>query len=82
MIKVLLLKTSILLISRVEEVSSELGEPDCKLIKPFVVTDVGMMPWLSDFTNQNELMIHSDSVLTIVDPNKEYLDKYQSLTAE
>jgi hypothetical protein len=82
MIKVLLLKTNIILISRIEEVPSELGEPDCKLIQPFVITETGLIPWMSAFTSQTEMMIHSDSLLTIVDANKEYLDKYQSLTAE
>jgi len=82
MIKVLVLKTNILLMSRIEEMPSELGEPDCKLTQPFVITDTGLIPWLSALTNQTEMMIHSDSILTIVDPNKEFLDKYQSLTAE
>jgi len=82
MIKILFLKTNIILIARVDEVSSELGEPDCKLIKPFIVSQNGLIPWMNEFTNQPEIMIHSDSILTIVDPNKEYLDKYQSLTAE
>lgn len=82
MIKILLLKTNIILISRIEEVPSELGEPDCKLIQPFVITETGLIPWMNAFTNQDEMMIHSDSILTIVDANKEYLDKYQSLTAE
>jgi hypothetical protein len=82
MIKVLLLKTNIILISRIEEVPSELGEPDCKLIQPFVIAETGLIPWMSDFTSQTEMMIHSDSILTIVDANKDYLNKYQSLTAE
>lgn len=82
MIKVLFLKTNIILISRIDEVPSELGEPDCKLIKPFVIAETGLIPWMNAFTNQSEMMIHSDSILTIVDPNKELLDKYQSLTAE
>lgn len=82
MIKILFLKTNVLLITRIEEVPSELGEPDCKLIKPFVIAETGLVPWMCDFTSQTELMIHSDSILTIVDPNRTYLDKYQSLTAE
>jgi hypothetical protein len=81
-IKILLLKTNILLVSRIEEVPSELGEPDCKLIEPFVIADTGLIPWLSALTSQTEMMIHSDSILTIVDANKEYLNKYQSLAAE
>ena len=82
MIKILFLKISIILIARIDEVPSELGEPDCKLIKPFVVAQNGLIPWMNEFTNQPEMMIHSDSILTIVDPNKEYLDKYQSLTVQ
>lgn len=82
MIKILLLKTNIILISRIEEMPSELGEPDCKLTQPFVVAETGLIPWMSTFTNQTEMMIHSDSILTIVDPNKEFLDKYQLLTVE
>ena len=35
MIKILLLKNDLVLITELEEVGSELGEPDCKLIKPF-----------------------------------------------
>ena len=82
MIKILFLKTNILLVSRIEEVGSEMGEPDCKLIQPFSIGETGLVPWLSALTNQTEMMIHSDSILTIIDPNKEFLDKYQSLTAE
>jgi hypothetical protein len=82
MIKTLFLKNNVILIGRIEEVPSELGEPDCKLIKPFVLTETGLIPWMNEFTNQTEMMIHSDSILTIVDPNKDYLNKYQSLTVE
>jgi hypothetical protein len=82
MIKTLFLKNNVILIGRIEEVPSELGEPDCKLIKPFVITETGLIPWMNEFTNQTEMMIHSDSILTIVDPNKDYLNKYQSLTVE
>lgn len=81
MIKMMLLKTGILLISQIDEVPSELGEPDCKLTNPFVVTDTGLVQWMSDFTSQTEMMIHSDSLLTIVDPNEAYLEKYKKIIA-
>lgn len=88
MIQILLLKNDLVLISRIEEVSTELGEPDCKLIKPYKMvlqgdcTDsITFESWPS-FTDQKELMIHSDSILTLVEPSKYQLDKYQSLTAE
>ena len=69
-IKCLLLKNDTVLITEIIEVGSELGEPDCKLVNPFKVVDNRLQPWL-DFTDQTELMIHSDSILTIVDPTPE-----------
>jgi hypothetical protein len=30
---------------------------------------------------QREMMVHSDSFLTIIEPDKTQLDKYQALTA-
>ena len=39
-IKILALANSQILISEIEEVgSADIGEPDCKLIRPFVVTE-------------------------------------------
>ena len=80
-IKCLLLKNDTVLITEIIEVGSELGEPDCKLVNPFKVVDNRLQPWL-DFTDQTELMIHSDSILTMVQPDKDQLDKYQTLTAK
>ena len=69
-VKILYLTTNQILISQIEEVTSELGEPDCKLIEPFVICDDGTLsPWLLDYTNQNDFMISSDKLLTIADPN-------------
>tara|TARA_Y100001938_G_scaffold150480_1_gene241584 strand:- start:1806 stop:2063 length:258 start_codon:yes stop_codon:yes gene_type:complete len=82
MIKVLMLKEyQLVLISRIEEVSTELGEPDCKLIEPFELKGEHLHHWPS-FSMQREMMIHSDSILTILEPDKIHLDKYQSLTAK
>ena len=79
-----------MILSQIEEVTSELGEPDCKLVEPFVVTtsdqkitlQEGMMvlaPWLLNVTNQNTFMISSDKILTIVDPNTKLTKKYEDL---
>ena len=85
MIKILLLKEyQLVLIARMEELQTELGEPDCKLDQPFEIVDASgqftMRPWPA-FTTQKQLIIHSDSIFTIVEPDKEQLDKYQALTA-
>ena len=81
MIKILLFKNNLVLIARLEEVGSEMGEPDCKLIDPFELKGEFLESWPS-FTLQREMMVHSDSFLTIIEPDKKQLDKYQALTAK
>ena len=85
MIKILLLKNDLVLITELEEVGSELGEPDCKLVNPLEMNfnpdgDPVFSSWPS-FTDQKELMISSGEILTIVEPNSYQLKKYQELTA-
>jgi hypothetical protein len=72
------------LITEIIEVVSELGEPDCKLINPYIlkksIANEYYLEWWLDFTDQNELMMHSDSILTIVEPKSEILKKYIEMT--
>ena len=83
MVKVIVLTNQKNLISQIEEVPSELGEPDCKLIKPFVIkSDNSLEPFLMDVTNETVLMMSSDKILTLVEPLPTLLEKYQSLTKE
>lgn len=80
MIKCLLLKVDNVIVTEIIEVSSELGEPDCKLINPYQIDSEGnLTPW-PEVTDQKEMMIHSDSILTIVDPKQEIIEKYLKLT--
>lgn len=80
MIKALILLNNQILISKIEEVPSELGEPDCKLIEPYVINqDETLSPWLIDVTVQESFMIHSDKILTIIDPKATIIEKYQNL---
>lgn len=83
-LKLLILTNNQILLTQVEEVSTDLGEPDCKLIEPFILnqSDLSLSPYLVDFTNQNNFMIHSDKILTIADPNSKLKDKYLSLVKE
>ena len=81
MIKIIIFKNDLVLITRLEEVGSEMGEPDCKLIDPFELKGEFLESWPS-FTTQREMMVHSDSFLTIIEPDKTQLDKYQALTAK
>ena len=82
-IKVIALTNSMILISQIEEVGADLGEPDCKLINPFVIRkDQTMEPFLCGYTKQNTFMMSSDKILTLADPTPTLLEKYQDLTKE
>ena len=83
MIKILYLLNNQILITQIEEVTSELGEPDCKLVKPFIVTkDKTLEPFLSGYTKQNTFMMSSDKILTLADPTPTLLEKYEDLIKE
>ena len=43
LIKILVLTTNQILISQIDEVGADIGEPDCKLVDPYVVTKEGML---------------------------------------
>ena len=80
-VKCLLLKVDNVIVTEIEEVPSELGEPDCRIINPYQINSEGeLTPW-PEVTDQREMMIHSDSILTIVDPKEEIIEKYLELTA-
>jgi hypothetical protein len=79
-IKVILLTTNEIIISQIEEVTSEIGEPDCKIIEPFTINeDETLSPWMIKYTTQNTFMISSDKILTIAEPNPKLLNLYSSL---
>ena len=81
-IKCLLMDVDNVIISEVIEVDAELGRPDCKLISPYLFKSIDdMIPW-PKATNQRELMIRSDDILTIADPSQEVIEKYLELTGE
>ena len=69
------------LVSQIEEVAAAIpGEPDCKLIEPYLVGEQDTLsPWMVDFTNQNTFMLSSDKILTLVDPKPTLLEKYERL---
>ena len=82
MIKCVLLNAHCTLIAEVVEVDAEIGDPNCKLINPYIYTSIDdRVPWKSDITNQTEFMIRSENILTILDPNGTILDKYTELTS-
>ena len=89
MIKVLYLLNNQILISKIEEVTSELGEPDCKLINPYLIKDNPISelqkvlePFLVGVTKQNTFMMSSDKILTLADPTPTLLEKYEDMIKE
>ena len=82
MIKCVLVDVDTVLISEVVELDAELGDPNCKLINPFLFNSIDdMKPWKSDITNQTEFMIRSEDILTIADPTGAVMDRYTELTS-
>ena len=82
MIKCVLIDVYTVLISEVIEIDAELGNPNCKLIKPYIFNSIDdMKPWKSDITNQTDFMIRSEDILTIADPTGTVIDKYIELTS-
>ena len=81
MIKILALANNQILISEIEEVgSADIGEPDCKLINPFVIKDDNVLePFLLTITKDDIFMMGSDKILTLCDPMPTLLEKYQDL---
>ena len=83
-IKVLALTNHQYLISEIEEVgSADIGEPDCKLVNPFVInTESGqtiLEPFLTSVTRDTEFMMGSDKILTLAEPSPTILEKYLDL---
>ena len=86
-VKILMLMNNQILVSQIEEVGADIGEPDCKLINPYLVKEYkegshSLEPFLINLTRQDTFMISSDKILTLVDPTPTLLEKYQDLIKE
>ena len=80
-IRALVLNNGFVVISIVEELFADPGEPDCKLINPYLYENGNLKKWI-DFSDQNEIVISSKNILTIVDPNEEIIKQYLKLISE
>jgi len=83
-IKILALTNNQILISEVVEVAAlDIGQPDCKLINPCIITEGKMLePYLMDYTRDSTLMMGSDKILTLAEPTPTLLEKYLDLLKE
>ena len=81
LIKCILVNVDDLLISEIEEIDAEIGEPNCKLTNPVVFESLEKMKPLVEASNDTEFMIRSEDILTIADPTSEVIAKYKELTS-
>ena len=80
-IQVLYLTNNLRLISQIDEVLADIGQPDCKLINPCVIDKDGKLTkWMSSLTDNTEMFMSSEKILTLVDPNQKLLDDYVNIT--
>ena len=80
-IKVLLLTSQEIIVSQIDEIAAEFGDPNCKLTKPYIFKDGTLHKWMQDYTEQNELMISSDKIITLVTPSPLIFDQYSKVTS-
>ena len=76
MIKCLVLLTGIVLIAKIEEIDAELGDPNCLISDVCVINSDGTISSWLNFSEDTELMIRSENILTLVEPNKNTLNLY------
>tara|TARA_B000000609_G_C23961870_1_gene234534 strand:- start:37 stop:297 length:261 start_codon:yes stop_codon:yes gene_type:complete len=82
LIKCILVNVDDLLISEIEEIDAEIGEPNCKLTNPVVFESLEKMKPLVEASRSTEFMIRSDDILTIADPTQEVINRYLELTSD
>ena len=81
--KIIVLVNGDTLISAVEEVAAlDIGDPNCKMISPYKIVGKEMSPWLGDLTDDVDIMICSDKILSLVEPHKSLVDSYLKLATK
>ena len=86
-VRVIALTNNHYIVSQVDEVVAEdIGQPDCKLTKPYVVnTESGktvLEPFMMDLTRDDTFMMGSDKILTLAIPTPTLLEQYLNLIKE
>ena len=86
-VRVIALTNNHYIVSQVDEVVAEdIGQPDCKLTKPYVVnTESGktiLEPFMMHLTRDDIFMMGSDKILTLAVPTPTLLEQYLNLIKE
>ena len=80
-IKVLLLSSQEIVVSEIEEIAAEFGDPNCKLTKHYKIEGGALHKWMEDYTEQNEVMINSDKIVTLFTPSPMIFEQYSKVTS-
>ena len=76
-VMVVILRSGIHLISKVEQLEEE---PNCHLQDPYLIKDDGTLePWPS-YTIDTDVLLYSETLATIVEPTNEIKKKYEIVT--
>ena len=63
-IQVLYLTNNLRLVSQIDEVLADIGQPDCKLINPCVIDKDGKLTkWMSSLTDNTEMFMRDYTLL-------------------
>ena len=86
-VRVIALTNNHYIISQVDEVATEdIGQPDCKLTKPYIVNTESVKtilePFMLDLTRDDTFMMGSDKILTLAVPTPTLLEQYLNLIEE
>ena len=86
-VRVIALTNNHYIISQVDEVATEdIGQPDCKLTKPYVVNTESdktvLEPFMMNLTREEIFMMGSDKILTLAIPTPTLLEQYLNLIEE
>jgi len=81
MIKCVLIDVDTVLVAEVIELDAEIGDPNCKLTKPYKIEGGALHKWMQDYTEQNEVMINSDKIIPLVTPSPMIFEQYSKVTS-
>ena len=72
-----ILRTGLTLISKAEQLEEE---PSCHLNQPYLVKDDGTFePW-PRYSNDDDVLLYSESLATMVEPTDDIRKKYKQVT--
>ena len=76
-IALIILKSGVHLITKAEQLDEE---PSCHMEHPYLIKDDGTLePW-PRYTNDTDILLYSETIATIVEPDADIRKKYEIVT--